>query len=236
MAREPSTRAADPALTDVLVGTLAARQHDEAAAQPLELVALQRRHDVQWRGLEEVVRDGTGEEAPEVERAAHADGQLEHVREQADAAERVEGADRRAGGDELDVVGVAIGADRRDDLVADELEELPLHPRLVGGVALAGEQDPAVDAVDRVQLHPPGLDQVAARLDEEEALDLLAVAPGGREHQDGRAERAPADHRDVPFDSRRVPGRGHLRHGRVRRRSRLRSPPASAGCGSRTGR
>ena len=225
-----------PALTDVLVGPLAARQHDEAGAQPLELVALQRRHDVQWRGRDEVVRDGTGEEAPEVERAAHADGQLEHVREQADAAQGVEGADRRAGGDELDVVGVAIGADRRDDLVSDELEELPLHPRLVGGVALAGEQDPTVDAVDRVQLHPTGLDQVAARLDEEEALDLLAVAPGSREHQDGRAEGPPADHRDVPLDTRRVPGRGRLRHGGVRRRSRLRSPPASAGCGSRTGR
>ena len=30
----------------------------------------------------------------------------------------------------------------RHDLVADELEELPLEPRLLAGVALAGQQRP----------------------------------------------------------------------------------------------
>ncbi len=74
----------------------------------------------------------------------------------------VERPDRRPGGEQLDVVGGAVRADRRHHLVAEELEELALDPRLPPGVALAGQQRPPVDAVDRVQLDPPGVDQLAS--------------------------------------------------------------------------
>ena len=41
---------------------------------------------------------------------------------------------------------------RWHQLVADELEELPIDPRLPSGIALVCEHRPPVDAVDRVQL------------------------------------------------------------------------------------
>ena len=67
---------------------------------------------------------------------------------QAQRGERVEGPDRRTGGDDLDVVDSQSARIAGDHLVADELEELPLDPRLPAAVAFAGEKHPTVDAVD----------------------------------------------------------------------------------------
>ena len=100
----------------------------------------------------------------------------------------------------------------RHDLVAEELEELALDPGLPPGVAFAGQQHTPVDAVDRVQLDPTGVDHLTARVDEVEALDLLGVAAGGREHEDRGPERAPADDGHVALDPRRVPRRREFGH------------------------
>src|SRR4029078_4899844 len=92
-------------------------------------------------------------EALQIVRSAHADRDAEHVREQAQRGERVEGTDRRTGGDDLDVVTRTVGTDRRDHFMADVLEELPLDPRLPAAVAFACEKHATVAAVHLVGLY-----------------------------------------------------------------------------------
>src|SRR5689334_17760244 len=103
----------------------------------------------------------------------------------------MERADRGAGRPDLEVA-LAVGADRRNDLVADVVMELVLQPHLVLRRALALEQGAAGDAVARVDLDLAGLDQRGERADQVHALDLLGVAARGREHEHRLAEAAPA--------------------------------------------
>ena len=160
-------------------------------------------------------------------------GGAEHVGKQAHAGERVERADRRTGGDDLDVVDSQSARIAGTTSWRMNSRNWRCIHAWCAAVALAGEQHPTVDAVDGVELDPAGVEQLAAGVDQVEALDLLGVAAGGREHQHRRAEVAPAHDVDValdplasttscapsscPFDS-RTPGRDVVR--------------ASAGCGS----
>ena len=129
---------------------------------------------------------------------------------QAHTGEGVERPDRRPGGDQLDVGRSAVGAHRGDELTGDEVEELSLEPGLVSGVALAGEDRPPVDAVDRVQLHPAGVEQLGAGRDKVEALDLLGVAACRGEHERRPAVVAPAHDVDLAFEPVGVPARRQL--------------------------
>ena len=53
------------------------------------------------------------------------------------------------------------------------------------------------DAVAGVDLDPPGLQQLAAGIDELVTLDLLGVTAGRREHEHREAEVAPPRQREV---------------------------------------
>ena len=210
MPRAPSTSATRHDSPDVLVGALPAGQHGEPPPQDVQRVAVQVGHEVQRRRPPQVVTDLAGQELAQVVRPAHADGGPEHVREAAHAGQRVVGPDGRAGGEDLDVVVLAVRPDGGNELVPDVLEELAQQPFPMADAALPGQERPAVRAVAGVELHPALGQQRTARVDEVEALDLLGVAAGRREDQHRRAERAPPGHRHLALEAARPPRRRQL--------------------------
>jgi hypothetical protein len=149
----------------------------------------------------EVLVTGATEEPLETERPAHAHGTPERVGVVAHDRQGVEGPDRRAGDDDLDVVGSAVGADGRHHLVADEFDELPEHPRQVGTVPFLHEHRPAADAVARVHLDAAGGDQWHQGIDDQEALDLLCVAARSREHEHRSSPVTPTGDLDLAIET-----------------------------------
>ena len=78
-----------------------------------------------------------------------------------------------------------------------ELAEQPgamLHGTRLGDHRLPG------DTVDRVQLDPASGEQLPARADQAETLDLLGIAPGGRENQHRPARDPPPHNRDLALE------------------------------------
>ena len=150
-----------PRLTDVLVGAFAAGQDDEPLAEAVPGGVRPAGKDVESARMRRSRR-------PPGRRRSVADRTFRSCRSRrgtrrgtGTARDRVERTDRRTGGDDLDVVTRAVGTHRRHHFVADVLEELPLDPRLSPAVAFACEQHATVDAVDRIELHPAGSEQVA---------------------------------------------------------------------------
>ena len=158
----PRTWASAPGLTDVLVGAFAAGQDDEPLAEALQRRFVAAGKEVEWRGCEEVVAHRAAVEALQIERSAHADRDAEHVGEQAQRGDRVERTDRRARGDDLDVVD---SNSRRGSPATTSWRMYSKNCRWIHAcrpaVAFACEQHATVDAVDRVELHPAGVEQVA---------------------------------------------------------------------------
>ena len=111
--------------------------------------------------------------------AAHSDGGTEDVRMPAQRGDGGERAQRGAGGDDLDVIALAVLANRGHDLVVDSGVECVLETGPVPGRMMRRDPDPAGQAVHRVDLDAAGLDERPDGADEMKTLNFLGVAACG---------------------------------------------------------
>src|SRR3954454_20160622 len=84
-----------------------------------------------------------------------------------------------------------VGIDGWQDLVDNRLVVLVEQPHPVGRGPSEGSEGTPSDAVARVELHPPALDQLLTRAHQMAALDLLRVPTCRREDQHRSAEVPP---------------------------------------------
>src|SRR6202035_4834893 len=111
-----------------------------------------------------------------------------------------EGPDRGAGDHHLRFLGVAIGPDGGDHLLPHKAVEAVEQGRAIPGVAVTANHGVPGHAVARVHLDAPGVDELAERVDDEHALDLLRVTARRREHDDRAAEVTPPHHAHIALD------------------------------------
>src|SRR4029077_21204978 len=119
----------------------------------------------------------------------------------------VEGAEARPRGGDADVGRLADLADEGDDLLLQVARVERLPPRLLGHRQVAVHPGLVVDAVDRKDAHPSGVDRLLDRADQAEALVLQEVRGGGGKEQQRGAPVAVGDDGHVLPQARAVPAR-----------------------------
>src|SRR5580698_4049487 len=186
-----------PGFADVFPFAFAGGEDDPALPEPVQLRALQAGEELKRRGEVQVMVPGPAVEVLDLIGTAHADGGAEDVGVAAQRGHRVERADRRACGDDVEGLAAEVGVDGRYHLPPDALVELVEQPQAVLHRGRLGHHRLAGHAVDGVQLDPALGQQRAARVYQAVPLDLLGVAAGRGEDQHGPAVQAPPNHGDL---------------------------------------
>ena len=144
---------------------------------------------------------------------------VEQVRPAEERVGGVEGAEARARGGDAEVGRLADLADEGDDLLLHVAGVEGLPPRLLGDRQAAVHPGLVVDAVDREDPHPAGVEGRLDRPDQAEALVLQEVRGGRGEEQQRVTPVAVGDDGHVLPQARAVPARdlatiavSHLSH------------------------
>ena len=153
----------------------------------------------------EVIVVGAVHEALHVVDPGEREAALDHVGILEQGVGRMIRAERRPHRPDRRVGRLAVDAHERDDLVADVLVVLPLHPAAVQRVGAAVGERVAVVEVDAEALHRAGVDQLADRADQPLPLVFFFVAAAGRKHDQRRAPVPEDGDAELPSDPVRVP-------------------------------